>query len=169
MGAIAREAGIEGTGGEEDADVLVLAPARIGFLDRWASDVEGARRGAQQTLVATVAALAKAGIAAEARVGDEDVLQAIEDQLQTPPTRCSWSAQETRTPSARLMPRRNWNRASRSSSGIWSSAGTELARGALADVQLLAPEPQSPKQTEPATEEDQRSDAQTSPSTLPLD
>jgi hypothetical protein len=65
----------------EDAEVMVLAPARIGFLDRWASDVEGARRRAQENLVATVAALAKAGIAAEARVGDEDVVQAVEDQL----------------------------------------------------------------------------------------
>jgi hypothetical protein len=74
---IARAAGIEGA----DADVLVLAPARIRFLDRWASDVEGAREAAQRNLVATVAALAKAGIAAEARVGDEDVVQAVEDQL----------------------------------------------------------------------------------------
>jgi hypothetical protein len=71
--------------GDEDADVLVLSPARIGFLDRWASDVEGARQVAQQNLVATVAALAKAGIAAEARVGDEDVVQAVEDQLQSFP------------------------------------------------------------------------------------
>jgi hypothetical protein len=70
-------------GGEDEVDVLVLAPARIGFLDRWASDVEGARRRAQENLVATVAALAKMGIAAEARVGDEDVVQAIEDQLQS--------------------------------------------------------------------------------------
>jgi hypothetical protein len=69
----------------EDADVLVLSPARIGFLDRWASDVEGARQVAQENLVATVAALAKAGIAAEARVGDEDVVQAVEDQLQSFP------------------------------------------------------------------------------------
>jgi hypothetical protein len=61
--------------------VLVLAPARIGFLDRWASDVEGARREAQRNLVLTVAALAKAGIEAEARVGDEDIVQAVEDQL----------------------------------------------------------------------------------------
>jgi hypothetical protein len=67
--------------GAGDAEVLVLAPARIGFLDRWASDVEGARQTAQRNLVATVAALAKAGIAAEARVGDEDVVQATEDQL----------------------------------------------------------------------------------------
>ena len=70
---------------EEAADVLVLAPARIGFLDRWASDVEGARHAAQQNLVVTVAALAKAGIAAEARVGDEDLVQAVEDQLQSFP------------------------------------------------------------------------------------
>lgn len=80
---IAAAAGLESDG--EDADVLVLSPARIGFLDRWASDVEGARQAAQQNLVATVAALAKAGIAAEARVGDEDIVQAVEDQLQSFP------------------------------------------------------------------------------------
>jgi hypothetical protein len=71
------------TGRNDDVEVLVLSPARIGFLDRWASDVEGARQSAQDNLVVTVAALAKAGIAAEARVGDEDVVQAVEDQLQT--------------------------------------------------------------------------------------
>jgi hypothetical protein len=65
------------------ATVLVLAPARIGFLDRWASDVEGARTEAQRSLVITVASLAKAGIEAEARVGDEDLVQAVEDQLQS--------------------------------------------------------------------------------------
>jgi len=69
----------------DEADVMVLAPARIGFLDRWASDVEGARHQAQRNLVATVAALAKAGIDAEARVGDEDFVQAVEDQLQSFP------------------------------------------------------------------------------------
>jgi hypothetical protein len=80
---IARAMGLGGDA--EDTDVLVLAPARIGFLDRWASDVEGARRRAQESLVSTVAALAKAGIAAEARVGDEDVVQAVEDRLQSYP------------------------------------------------------------------------------------
>lgn len=63
------------------AKLLVLAPVRIGFLDRWASDLEGARREAQRSLVMTVASLAKAGVEAEARVGDEDVVQAVEDQL----------------------------------------------------------------------------------------
>jgi hypothetical protein len=80
---IARAGGLEDGPGE--ADVLVLAPARIRFLDRWASDVEPARQAAQRNLVATVAALAKAGVEAEARVGDEDVVQAVEDQLQTFP------------------------------------------------------------------------------------
>jgi hypothetical protein len=80
---IAAVAGLDGK--DEDAAVLVLSPARIGFLDRWTSDVESARQSAQENLVATVAALAKAGIAAEARVGDEDVVQAVEDQLQSFP------------------------------------------------------------------------------------
>jgi hypothetical protein len=80
--AVQRLAEAAGLGGESgEASVLVLSPARIGFLDRWMSDVEPARQAAQRNLVATVAALAKAGIAAEARVGDEDVVQAVEDQL----------------------------------------------------------------------------------------
>lgn len=66
---------------EGQAEVLVLAPASIGFLDRWASDLDGARREAQQRLVVTVASLAKVGIAARARVGDEDPVQAVEDTV----------------------------------------------------------------------------------------
>ena len=81
---ITRAAGIHGDDGEEE-EVRVLVPARISFLDRWASDVEDARHRAQQRLVMTVAALAKAGVAAEARVGDEDIVQAVEDQLQSYP------------------------------------------------------------------------------------
>ncbi|MEZ5077746.1 MAG: hypothetical protein R2725_09905 [Solirubrobacterales bacterium] len=61
------------------AEVMVLAPVRIGFLDRWASDLEGARTEAQRNLVITVASLAKVGVEAEARVGDEDLVQAVED------------------------------------------------------------------------------------------
>ena len=83
---VARITSVAGLGsGVEVTDVRVLVPARIGFLDRWASDVEGARHQAQQRLVVTVAALAKAGVAAEARVGDEEVVQAVEDQLQSYP------------------------------------------------------------------------------------
>lgn len=81
--AIARAA--RGENPDADAEVLVLAPARAGFLDRWASDLEAARREAQRSLVITVAALAKAGVVAEARVGDEDLVQAVEDQLQSFP------------------------------------------------------------------------------------
>jgi hypothetical protein len=81
--ALASEAGLGGT--DSEIDVLLLAPASIGFLDRWASDVAAARQHAQERLVATVAALAKAGIEAQARVGDEDVVQAVEDQLESYP------------------------------------------------------------------------------------
>lgn len=73
---------------EEDApetEVRVLAPASAGFLDRWASAVGPARDAAQQRLVVTVASLAKAGIDAVARVGDEDLIQATEDQLRSYP------------------------------------------------------------------------------------
>jgi hypothetical protein len=74
---------VRGGPGRGEAEAMVLAPARIGFLDRWASDLEGARREAQQRLVITVASMAKAGIAAEARVGDEDLVQAVEDATQS--------------------------------------------------------------------------------------
>jgi hypothetical protein len=77
--AIAAEAGIDGA--RELAEVMVLAPLRIGFLDRWASDLEPAREEAQKTLVISVASLARAGVVAEARVGDEDIVQAVEDQV----------------------------------------------------------------------------------------
>jgi len=77
--AIAAEAGIDGS--RELAEVMVLAPLRLGFLDRWASDLEPAREEAQKTLVISVASLARAGVMAEARVGDEDIVQAVEDQV----------------------------------------------------------------------------------------
>lgn len=83
VGEIVREARVGDA--DDGAEVLVLAPAHIRFLDRWASDLDSARQGAQKTLVATVAALAKAGVAAEARVGDEDIVQAVEDALQSFP------------------------------------------------------------------------------------
>jgi hypothetical protein len=78
---VAVERIVDAVKGGGPAKVMVLSPARIGFLDRWASDVEGARRDAQRRLVIAVAALAAAGIEAEARVGDEDLVQAVEDQL----------------------------------------------------------------------------------------
>jgi hypothetical protein len=77
--AIAAEAGVDGT--RDLAEVMVLAPARVSFLDRWASDLEPARQEAQEALVISVASLAKVGVVAEARVGDEDIVQAVEDQV----------------------------------------------------------------------------------------
>jgi hypothetical protein len=77
--AIASEAGVDGS--RDLAEVRILAPARVGFLDRWASDLEPARQEAQKTLVISVASLAKVGVVAEARVGDEDIVQAVEDQV----------------------------------------------------------------------------------------
>jgi CTP:molybdopterin cytidylyltransferase MocA len=65
----------------DDVDVLVLAPAETGFLDRWASDVRRARHDAQSRLVLSVAALARAHLEAHGRVGDADLLQATEDTL----------------------------------------------------------------------------------------
>ena len=65
----------------EAAEVLVLAPARSRFLDRWASDLEPGRREAQRQLVLSVAALAAASVDARGRVGDDDLVQAVEDTL----------------------------------------------------------------------------------------
>lgn len=76
---IAAEVGIDDPGAE--AEVLVLAPARTSFLDRWASDVRSGREEAQRRLVLSVAALAAADVDAEGRVGDEDLVQATEDRL----------------------------------------------------------------------------------------
>lgn len=83
--AAIREIATEVNGDDRSAgaEVMVLAPARVGFLDRWASDLEGARQAAQRRLVIAVASLAKAGIDAEARVGDEDLVQAVEDQTRS--------------------------------------------------------------------------------------
>jgi len=82
-GAIERvaQAARVGDGDQAEAEVLVLSPARIGFLDRWSSDFRRASHRAQRRLVVSVASLAKADVAAEARVGDEDLVQAVEDTL----------------------------------------------------------------------------------------
>jgi hypothetical protein len=66
---------------DDEVDVLLLAPAQTGFLDRWASDVRRGRQGAQRRLVLSVAALAGAHLEARGRVGDASLLQATEDTL----------------------------------------------------------------------------------------
>jgi hypothetical protein len=76
---------IEATGGGSGVEVLVLAPHQPRFAERWASDLDRGQQRAQRSLVLTVASLAKAGIDATARVGDEDVVQAVDDQLRNYP------------------------------------------------------------------------------------
>jgi hypothetical protein len=66
-------------------EVLVVAPSRHRFLDRWMSDMGPGRERAQRRLVLSLASLAKAGIEANARVGDEDVVQTAEDELRSFP------------------------------------------------------------------------------------
>jgi len=80
---IAEETGI--ADGDGDAEVRVLAPATTGFLDRWASDTRRAEGEAQRKLVIAVAALGRAHVDARARIGDENIVLAVEDQLRTFP------------------------------------------------------------------------------------
>lgn|SRR5512133_473927 len=67
--------------GDEDAEVLVMAPALNTPLSHWASDVGRSRLDAQRKLVLTVGALAAADVEARGAVGDPDPLQAVEDTL----------------------------------------------------------------------------------------
>jgi hypothetical protein len=67
----------------EETEVLVLAPARTKLLDRWASDVAAARAEAQRKLVISVASLAGVRVPATGAVGDQDLVQAVEDQLRS--------------------------------------------------------------------------------------
>jgi hypothetical protein len=70
---------------EPEPEVRVVAPAPHRFLDRWACDVGPGRERAQRSLVLTLASLARAGVAASARIGDEDIVQTVADQLRTYP------------------------------------------------------------------------------------
>lgn len=72
-------------GEHTSSEVLLLAPCRQRFLDRWTSDVGPGRHRAQRNLVHAVATLATAGIEASARVGDENLVQAVEDELRSFP------------------------------------------------------------------------------------
>ena len=72
---------VELGGAADEAEIRILTPARPGFLDRWATDLRRARERAQRDLVISVATLALSGLEAEAHVGDEDIAQAIEDEL----------------------------------------------------------------------------------------
>lgn len=70
---------------EPEPEIRVVAPARNRFLDRWASDTGPGRKRAQRNLVLSLASLAGAGVDATARIGDEDVVQTVTDQLRDYP------------------------------------------------------------------------------------
>jgi hypothetical protein len=70
---------------DPEPEVRVVAPAHNRFLDRWACDVGPGRERAQRSLVLTLASLARAGVEATARIGDEDIVQTVTDQLRTYP------------------------------------------------------------------------------------
>lgn len=63
--------------------VLLLAPCRSSFAERWTSDLEPGRERARADLAKGVSTLAELGIAASARVGDEDTVQTTEDTLRS--------------------------------------------------------------------------------------
>ena len=82
LARIATEGERAGQGGEGgEAELLVLVPARSTALERWASDVGPARSSAADALAVSLASLATAGLDGAGRVGDGDVVQAIEDEL----------------------------------------------------------------------------------------
>jgi hypothetical protein len=70
---------------EVPPEVLLISPCRSRFAERWTSDLAPGRHRAQENLVLSSAVLAKAGIAARGRVGDEDVVQMTEDELRSFP------------------------------------------------------------------------------------
>jgi hypothetical protein len=70
---------------ESEPEVLVLAPAVQGTLDRWASDVGKARSRAQEVIAVSLGTLTAAGLDVRGGVGDGDAVQAIEDELRSFP------------------------------------------------------------------------------------
>lgn len=66
-----------------EPELLVVAPARSSTLDRWASDLGRARGTARRVLAISLGTLAAAGLDAAGRVGDSDLVQAVEDELHT--------------------------------------------------------------------------------------
>src|SRR4051812_35415960 len=62
-------------------EVLVVAPALNSRLRHWMSDVDGARRAAEDRLQACLKRLVAAGIRARGEIGDGEPLQAIADAL----------------------------------------------------------------------------------------
>lgn len=68
-----------------ECSVRLVAPTRPGPVDRWATDLAEAQADAQLRLVHASAALARAGLDAEGRIGDADAVQATTDELRSYP------------------------------------------------------------------------------------
>jgi hypothetical protein len=62
-------------------ELLVLAPATSSRMDRWADDLDAARRSAHEVLGVSLGAFAAVGLDAAGRVGDGSPVQAVEDAL----------------------------------------------------------------------------------------
>jgi GABA permease len=62
-------------------EVLVVVPALNSRVRHWMSDVDGARRAAEERLGRSLERLAAAGIQARGQIGDADPMQAIADAL----------------------------------------------------------------------------------------
>jgi hypothetical protein len=62
-------------------EVLLAAPCRSSFIERWTSDLEPGRQRAQADLKQGAALLANLGLTTSTRVGDEDEVQMTEDTL----------------------------------------------------------------------------------------
>lgn len=67
------------------SEVRLLMPMSGSLLDRWSGERRPALMTAQRRCVLSPTALAKAGLTAQADVSDEDVVQAVEDELRTYP------------------------------------------------------------------------------------
>jgi hypothetical protein len=62
-------------------EVLLIAPCRSNFAERWTSDLEPGRQRAQADLDRGAALLANLGLTVSTRVGDENTVQMTEDTL----------------------------------------------------------------------------------------
>ena len=62
-------------------EVLMIAPCRSSFAERWTSDLEPGRRRARADLERSSSLLAELGVVTSSRVGDEDTVQMTEDTL----------------------------------------------------------------------------------------
>ncbi|MDQ2623102.1 MAG: hypothetical protein M3Y45_08710, partial [Actinomycetota bacterium] len=66
---------------EDETQIHLLTPAANTFLRRWATDLKAAQERAQRDLVISVASLTLAGVDTQARVGDEDLVLGVQDEL----------------------------------------------------------------------------------------